>query len=1117
MIKRTILAFFFIFINIIPAWGTIPELEKKVLDDLFESTNGPQWLQKDGWNDSDVCNRKGVTCNSDNTNVIGLKLFYNQLTGSLPTNLGNLKQLQTLFLAGNSISGSLPQSMKELSSLTHLDLSDNNLEGSIFSSIENLSNLSFLSISNNQLSGDVPDSIKYLTGLMHLNLSGNNLSGYLPASIWQLQYLSYLNLSGNQFIGDVLTDCYSAKSLSYLNLSNNRFSGSIPNSIADLTLLSSLYLSDNKFSGEIPNSIYKISQLVYLYLEHNELEGNIPETIGQLSLLQTLRLNHNKLSGSIPEQLGNLNQLIRLDLSNNSLTGIIPESFAGLAQLQSLYLNNNCITGPLPVNLHQCQNLKALFLASNIIHGQIPEEWLALTSLNDEYSDFRWNALRTDNENVKTFINKKQKGEWEKTQTLSPNNLRAVIISDSSIELSWEPPVFQLYPGKFEIYYSHDVEGPFQLFYEITDLETQTITFNNIESCIPYHFKIKTITYPHNNNLNSVDSSFSEMVSVSILSDFPQSERDALLAFYQLTDGVSWNNQYGWMGINGTECSWYGIECNSEKNHIISIQLASNNLKGDLPQDIKELSYLLRLDLRDNNLQGEIPASIGELTNLTHLDLSANNFDGNIPVAIGQLINLEALMLYDNELQGSIPKSLSNLKLLKRLYLEKNHLSGTIPRELALLFKLEKIRIHSNQLIGEIPDSFTILSSLIWNSSDFRWNGLYSNNQDLVDFLNIRQRDNMDWTKTQNIAPSNIYAGPSEENGITLFWTPIPYNVDSGGYEIFKSENAYGPFQHYHTTFDKTVSNILLSDLTPGTPAYFRIRTITQSHSNNNNTLESNFSPDISVVYNRNQPWISNIANQTIYQNTTLDISFSVGDDTALPQYLEVYAISSNESLVPSENIIISGSSTKRELSLSPEENHVGSTEISVNVKNNNFIAHTTFTLSVIARENPPPSPTGLFVVRNNSYVQLSWDLIEIPFGVKYNVYRSTNENGPFQCINFEPVDMNRILAQKNFIDPNVENGRLYFYKITSILNNTESDEYSNIVQTIPEDVQTIIGDLDANGTSDLRDLILVLQIISDIKPQGYILAYKNSINNTNKVNLNDAIFLINYLGFAKN
>ncbi|MBF0450089.1 MAG: hypothetical protein HQK75_05260 [Candidatus Magnetomorum sp.] len=1109
---KTIILYSLLFLTTVSSvWGgTIPEWEKNALDDLYESTNGVQWLRNDAWEDVDSCQRFGVTCDSDESHVVGLKLFYNHLKGSLPESLGNLTHLQTLLLAGNTLLGELPQSMNQLTALTHLDLSDNQLDQSIFSKLDHLTNLSFLSVSNNFLSGGIPETISNLSALVHLNLSGNSLSGNVPASIWQLSHLIHLNLSDNQLMGEVLADCGSATSVDYLNLSNNTFSGTIPACIGQLTSLSTLYLSNNQFSGAIPDAISQLSQLVYLYLEHNRLEGNIPQTLGSLTELQILRMNHNQLTGQIPEQLGNLDQLIRLDLSNNELSAGIPESLGNLSQLETLYLNNNHLTSTLPVQLSHCNHLKMLFLSSNNIQGPIPDEWLALTSLNDAYSDFRWNALWTQNPSLKTFMDVKQQGSWESTQITPPQSLHSQIDSETSVILSWERPDFLPFDGKYEIFYAHQPDGPFDLFFEVSDMQSQTITLNNIEPCIPYYFRMRTVADPHINNANRVESILSETVFISILSDFPQSEREALIAIYQSTNGNNWTHNSGWIGLTGTECSWYGIECNTDKNHVIGIQLADNDLRGELPQNTQQLTHLVRLDLRANQLSGQIPDGIGTMNALTHLDLSANQFEGILPDSLAQLNNLESLLVYDNHLSGTIPDSLGALTALKRLYLEKNHFTGTIPQNFYRLIHLEKIRIHSNQLIGLIPDTFLQLTSLLEGNSDFRWNGLYSNNSALVTFLNACQRDGADWTSTQTISPADVHAGPSLENGIDLIWTPIAYSIDTGGYKIFKSMSPEGPFNLYYTTADKTMSSLLMSDLETDIPGYFHVQTITHSHDNNKNTLESHFTPTVELIYTLHLPRVSDIIDQTIYQNSSIDISFFVEDDLVPPDNLTVSVISSNTGLIPSDYMSILGTGSERTLRLSSAENHVGSTQLTIIVEKDGLYAQTSFTLTVLAVEKPPPIPTGLSIVSNSGYVRLTWDLIEIPFGVSYRVYRSTGTEGPFRCIHKFPVDMHRILVQDNFIDPNVENGQVYVYKIKSELNHIESLDFSNDVQTTPNSVSTMLGDINGDQMKNLTDLIIALQVIAEIRPQGYVVVYLNSMQNS--VGLVDALYLLKYL-----
>ena len=1042
------------------AHAQIPTEETEALDNLYQYTNGDGWDQNSQWNESYPCNRFGIICNDDETHVVGINLSGNKLQGNLPESLKNLTQLQTLVLLSNTISGSIPSAIASLDQLTYLDL------------------------------------------------SGNRLTGNIPSNIWELNHLTYINLSDNLLAGELQMNCADESFLQTLNISKNNFSGSIPDCMGQLTNLSTLHLSDNQFSGSIPSSLSQLKKLNNLYLERNQLEGEIPAGIGELSSLQYLRFNYNNLSGEIPDQLGNLDQLLRMDLSHNRLTGSIPEELGNLFQLERLYLNDNALSGLLPARLSQCSKLEILFVSSNRIQGPIPDEYLSLTALIDNNCEFRWNALWTNNASLQAFIDSKQKDDWLQTQTLAPTSLNAEKKSETSVLLSWEA-VSDNNQGSYEIYSAHHASGPFQLFTTVDTLQTQSITLNNIETSVAYFFKMKTISLPHINNDNRVDSTFSEMIPISILSNFPQIEREALIALYDATGGLNWISQTAWRGAAGSECSWFGIVCNADKDHVIQIHLANNALHNELPGDIQNLSDLEFLDLHDNQLNGSIPDVIGNLAHLTHLDLSSNDFSGNIPDSIGQLKNLESLILYDNQLSGTIPAALGYATSLKRLYLEKNHLTGTLPEELASLSNLEKIRVHSNQLMGVIPDEIFQLKSLVSNNSDFRWNGLYSDNQFLIEFLNACQRDTEDWTKTQNVPPTNFRGGNALVEGIELLWSPISYSVDPGTYDIYQSTSINGPFNLYHSTADKSVSSLLLTDLIQNQPYYFRIRTCTHAHANNNNALESAFSPIITVSYTLHLPWISEISNQTMQQDTTLDLPFSFDDEIVSVDQLDLEVQSSNTGLIPLENITISGSGKNRLMHVQSVPNHVGETEITLIVKRDMLSSQTVFIITVLPDDNPPPQPTGLHVVRSSGYVQLAWDIIENPYGVKYNVYRSTHFDGTFDCINALPVDMHRILAQNFFIDPNISNNQLYVYQIKAVLNDVEST-FSNAIEVRPNNVIHMQGDINGDMVADIRDLVLILQIVSDTRSDNYLVVTMNAMET---VGLDDAIRLIRVLG----
>ena len=358
--------------------------DKAALVALYNATDGPNWENNRNWlSDRPIGEWARVSTDGDGR-VTGLWLDRNQLSGSIPSELGNLDNLGTLSLSNNQLSGSIPSELANLANLGVLWLDRNQLSGSIPSELGNLDNLGTLYLGGNQLSGSIPSELGNLANLESLSLDGNELSGSIPPELGNLANLEYLWLDGNQLSGSIPSELSNLANLLALYLERNELSGSIPPELGNLANLQLLGLSDNELSGSIPSELDNLANLYWLRLGGNQLSGSIPSELGNLANLIELSLSNNQLSGSIPPELGNLANLIELSLSNNQLSGSIPPELGNLANLRRLYLGGNQLSGSIPPELGNLANLEYLNLYGNDWSGCVPAKLLDVPS-NDVY------------------------------------------------------------------------------------------------------------------------------------------------------------------------------------------------------------------------------------------------------------------------------------------------------------------------------------------------------------------------------------------------------------------------------------------------------------------------------------------------------------------------------------------------------------------------------------------------------------------------------------------------------------------------------------------------------------------------------------------------------------
>ncbi|KAF4364384.1 hypothetical protein F8388_006961 [Cannabis sativa] len=145
-----------------------------------------------------------VSCDNNN-HVIRLDLGNSNISGTLGSELGELKHLQYLELYMNDISGKIPEELGNLKNLVSMDLYNNKFEGKIPKSFSKLNSLKFLRVNNNKLSGTIPRELTKLTNLKVFDVSNNDLCGTIPVdgpfTTFPMESFENTRLSGPELKG----------------------------------------------------------------------------------------------------------------------------------------------------------------------------------------------------------------------------------------------------------------------------------------------------------------------------------------------------------------------------------------------------------------------------------------------------------------------------------------------------------------------------------------------------------------------------------------------------------------------------------------------------------------------------------------------------------------------------------------------------------------------------------------------------------------------------------------------------------------------------------------------------------------------------------------------------
>ncbi|MBA0771683.1 hypothetical protein Gotri_007169 [Gossypium trilobum] len=260
------------------------------------------------------------------------------VTGVLPSSMGNLTNLTSLYLSDNRLTGQIPSTLGQLLSLLVLDLSKNSLTGSIPSSFGSLRNLTSLDISSNSLRGSIPPGLGALSKLQTLNLSVNGLTSSIPSQLGDLDSLVDLDLSSNGLSGSVPQDLRRLRNLQRIVLGNNGLSGSLPvNLFPAPNQLHVVVLRNNRFIGNLPQVLWSIPGLNLLDISDNNFTGELPTALDNNAIAAVLDMSRNKFYGGLTTVLRRFSST---NLSGNYFEGRVPDYMLDNASLTSNCLQN---------------------------------------------------------------------------------------------------------------------------------------------------------------------------------------------------------------------------------------------------------------------------------------------------------------------------------------------------------------------------------------------------------------------------------------------------------------------------------------------------------------------------------------------------------------------------------------------------------------------------------------------------------------------------------------------------------------------------------------------------------------------------------------------------------
>ncbi|MFS1517189.1 hypothetical protein V1503_12100 [Bacillus sp. SCS-151] len=268
-------------------------------------------------------------------------------------------------------------------------------------------------------------------------------------------------------------------------------------------------------------------------------------------------------------------------------------------------------------------------------------------------------------------------------------------------------------------------------------------------------------------------------------------------------------------------------------------------------------------------------------------------------------------------------------------------------------------------------------------------------------------------------APTDITI-VNEEGQVTVSWGEV---TNATTYNVYRSTTINGPY--ISVAQNVTATNYIDVDITNNT-TYYYVVTAVNEHGESEYSEEISETPevqvpsaptDITIVNEEGQVTVSwgevtNATTYNVYRSTTINGPYiSVAQNVNETNYIDVDITNDT-----TYYYVVTAVNEQGESGYSEEISETPVVQV-------------------------PSAPTDITIVNEEGQVTVSWG--EVTNATTYNVYRSTTINGPY-------ISVAQNVNETNYIDVDVTNNTTYYYVVTAVNEQGES-EYSEEISETPE------------------------------------------------------------------